>query len=271
MRGDEGWEAPPRAGPEPGAAPVLSVEGFEGPLDWLVELARARRIDLEKLSILALIEAFEAAMRDALTPHAAALTLVRWGDWVVMAADLALLRSRLLLPADTSDGRDAAAQAEALRLLLVGRAAVGAAAHWLDRRVQLGRDVFARGLSDEANPARRGRAGDVTALLRACLVVLALPEEEGAAYRVPAAPFWTVADAVMQIRRLLPDIGAGGAKLGAFMPSVPAGAPDHARHCRMVVASTFVAGLELARGGAIVLEQEHGFAQITARRWSIGV
>lgn len=77
------WETSPRRGPEPDAAPVLSVEGFEGPLDWLVELARARRIDLGKISILALIEAFEAfeaAMRDALAPHAGAPVLAQWGD-----------------------------------------------------------------------------------------------------------------------------------------------------------------------------------------------
>lgn len=143
-----------------------------------------------------------------------------------MAADLTLLRSRLLLPADTTDSRDAASRAEALRLLLVGRAAISAAAHWLERRAQLGRDVFARGRPDEASSAKRGRAGDITALLRACLVMLALPDEAGAGYRVPAVPFWTVAEAVMRIRRLLPTIGAAGAGLGVFLPLVPAGGPD---------------------------------------------
>ena len=54
---DASWEDPPRASP-PSAAPVLSVDGFEGPLDWLLELARAERIDLRKLSIRALVEAF---------------------------------------------------------------------------------------------------------------------------------------------------------------------------------------------------------------------
>ena len=258
------WETPPRRGPEPDAAPVLSVAGFEGPLDWLVELARARRIDLEKISILALIEAFEAAMRDALAPHAGAPVLAQWGDWLVMAADLTLLRSRLLLPADTTDSRDAASRAEALRLLLVGRAAISAAAHWLERRPQLGGDVFARGRLDQASSAKRGRAGDITALLRACLVMLALPDEAGAGYRVPAVPFWTVAEAVTRIRRLLPEIGAAGAGLGVFLPLVPAGGPDRDLRCRTALASTFVAGLELARGGTIVLNQEHAFGRILA-------
>ena len=151
------WEAPPRRRTDPAAAPVLSVDGFEGPLDWLVELARTRRIDLEKISIVALINSFEAAMLEALAPQAAAPTLARWADWLVLAADLTVMRSRLLL----------------------GRAALTAAADWLERRPQLGRDVFARGASDAARATRRGRAGDITALLRACLVALALPEDRG--------------------------------------------------------------------------------------------
>jgi len=57
---DPVWKTRSRRGPDPGAAPVLSVDGFEGPLDWLVELARVRRIDLAKISIVALIEAFAA-------------------------------------------------------------------------------------------------------------------------------------------------------------------------------------------------------------------
>ncbi len=173
------WEAPPRRRTDPAAAPVLSVTGFEGPLDWLVELARTRRIDLEKISIVALINSFEAAMLEALAPQAAAPTLARWADWLVLAADLTVMRSRLLLPADAAATRDAEAEAETLRRLLLGRAALTAAADWLERRPQLGRDVFARGASDAARATRRGRAGDITALLRACLVALALPEDRG--------------------------------------------------------------------------------------------
>ncbi len=250
------WEAPPRRRPDPGAVPVLWVEGFEGPLDWLVELARTRRIDLQKISIVALIAAFEAAMLDALAPTVAAPPLARWGDWLVMAADLTLLRSRLLLPADTASSREAEAAGEALRRVLVGRAAISAAADWLERRTQLGRDVFARGLSEEASPAKRGRAGDVTGLLRACLVALALPADAGAAYRVPAQPFWTTADAVARIRDLLPTLGEAGSGLEVFLPGVPASAPDRDHRCRAAVASTFVGGLELAREGVLGLVQD---------------
>ncbi len=259
------WEAPPRRRTDPPAAPVLSVDGFEGPLDWLVELARARRIDLEKISILALIESFEAAMLEALAPQAAAPTLARWADWLVLAADLTVLRSRLLLPADAAATRDAEAEAETLRRRLLGRAAITAAACWLERQPQLGRDVFARGASDEARATQRGRAGDITALLRACLVALALPEDRGAAYRLPPRPLWTTADAVRRIRRVLAGLGQAGCGLGAFLPPVPASAPDRDLRCRAAVASTFVGGLELARDGVLALRQERAFGQISAR------
>ncbi|HEY2131920.1 MAG TPA: segregation/condensation protein A, partial [Acetobacteraceae bacterium] len=109
------WEDPPRV-PSAGAAPVLSVDGFEGPLDWLLEMVRARQIDLARLSVVALVEAFAGAMDTALARQDnAPAQLVRWGDWLVMAATLAHLRSRLLLPADAPEAKAAVDEAEALR------------------------------------------------------------------------------------------------------------------------------------------------------------
>ena len=88
-----------------------------------------------------------------------------------MAATLALLRSRLLLPPDGPEARAAQDEAEAMRRLLLERAALRHAAEWLDRQPQLGRDVFARGgVADAA--ARSGRTTDITDLFRACLVAL---------------------------------------------------------------------------------------------------
>lgn len=128
------WEEPRSLEPID-TAPILSVEGFEGPLDWLLEMARARRIDLARISILALVEAFATAMEAALARQDGlpAARLARWGDWLVMAA-LVLLRSRLLLPADAPEAKAAASEAEALRRHLIGRAQGRAAAEWLERR-----------------------------------------------------------------------------------------------------------------------------------------
>jgi segregation and condensation protein A len=102
------WERPPRHQSGPATAPVLAVDGFEGPLDWLLDLARTRRIDLARLSIVALVEAFAEALMAALaTPDQRPPRVGRGGDWLVMAADLTLLRTRLLVPADAAAAQDA--------------------------------------------------------------------------------------------------------------------------------------------------------------------
>ncbi len=114
---------------------MLSVEGFEGPLDWLLELVHARRIDLARLSIAALVDAFATTLSAALAEaDRRPLTLARWGDWLVMAADLALLRSRLLVPDDAVGAQSAQDAAEALRTRLLSRAVMAAVANWLERR-----------------------------------------------------------------------------------------------------------------------------------------
>ena len=263
----ESWDQPPRRQPGPAAAPVLAVDGFEGPLDWLLDLARTRRIDLARLSILALVEAFAEALTAALaTPDLLPTLLGRWGDWLVMAADLTLLRSRLLVPADAAAAQDAQDEAERLRQRLLGRAEIGRAADWLEGRAQLGRDVFGRGQPDGAGVVRAGRTGDITALLRACLVAIRLPAEAGARYRVPGPPFWSVADAAERIRAMLPLLGEEGAALAAFLPEVLVDAPERELRCRVAVAGTFLAGLELTRDGSINVQQKIAWASIQVRQ-----
>ena len=261
------WEAPPRRRADPAAAPVLSVDGFRGTAR-LAGRAGANPPHRPREGLDRGTDKFvRGGDAGALAPQVAAPTLARWADWLVLAADLTMLRSRQLLPADATARRAAEAEAETLRRRLLDRAAITAAAGWLERQPQLGRDVFARGASDEARATKRGRAGDITALLRACLVALALPEDRGAAYRLPAKPFWTAADAVLRIRRLLAGLGQARCGLGAFLPAIPASAPDRDLRCRAALASTFVGGLELARDGVIALRQERAFGQtLVARR-----
>ena len=263
----ESWDQPPRRQPGPSAAPVLAVDGFEGPLDWLLDLARTRRIDLARLSIVALVEAFAEALTAALaTPDLRSTLLGRWGDWLVMAADLTLLRSRLLVPADAAAAQDAQDEAERLRQRLLGRAEIGRAADWLERRIQLGRDVFRRGQPDGAGVVRAGRTGDITSLLRACLTAIRLPAEAGARYQVPGPPFWSVGDAVGRIRVMLPLLKEEGVALTAFLPEVPIDAPERELRCRTAVAATFLAGLELTRDETIAVEQETAWSLIQIRR-----
>ncbi len=263
----EDWGQPPRRQPGPAAAPVLAVDGFEGPLDWLLDLARARRIDLVRLSIVALVEAFAEALTAALaTPDLLPTLLDRWGDWLVMAADLTLLRSRLLVPADAAAAQDAQDEAERLRRRLLGRAEISRAADWLEGRGQLGRDVFGRDQADGAGVVRAGREGDITGLLRACLVAIRLPAEAGSLYQVPGPPFWSVADAAARIRAMLPSFGEEGAGLGAFLPEVPADVLERELRCRVAVAGTFLAGLELTRDGSIIIQQATAWTPIELRQ-----
>ena len=247
-------------------APVLRAKGFEWPLDWLLEMARHERIDLARLPIAELIGAFAAALEAALargrapSPAASAMSLGCWGEWLVMAATLAWLRSRLLLPASAPEARAAHHQAEALRQLLLERARMLAAADWLERRLQLGRDVFPRGA---AKSALAGREGDLTALLRGCLVALRLPSWVEF-YRPRWPEIWGVTDAIARITQLLND-GAEGDEFARFLPEIAAGAPARDFQCRGAVASTLVAGLELARGGTVTLDQTEPWASIRLR------
>jgi segregation and condensation protein A len=247
------WEDPPRAASTE-LAPVLSVDGFEGPLDWLLEMAQARKIDLTRLSIVALVEAFATALEAALARRVRgrAAELGSWGAWLVMAASLAFLRSRLLLLSDLPEAKAAEDEAEALRHRLISRAHVRAAADWLERRPQLGRDVFGCGTGERRDD--RGRVGDITELLRACLIALRVPEQADA-YVPRPAPLWQVSDAIALIRQLLgalPD----GSPLTAFLPNIGGAKTARALRCRVAVSSTLVAGLELARTGALALDQD---------------
>jgi segregation and condensation protein A len=254
------WEDPPRMS-RSDASPVLAVDGFEGPLDWWLEMARGQKIDLSTLSIAALIGAFASALETALAERSGA-KLAYWASWTVTAATLTELWSRLLLPQDAPASRAAVEEAEALRRHLLERARMRAAADWLDRRVQLGRDVFRRG-QPEIGPADRG--GDLTDLLRACLPALRVPEEQAVALQPRPPPLWTASNALAQVARLLavlPD----GSPLEAYLPTIPQDTPRRALRQRAAVASTLIAALERARDGALLLDQESAWRPIRITR-----
>jgi segregation and condensation protein A len=258
------WEDPPRMDRTDGA-PILAVDGFAGPLDWWLEMARAQRIDFSKLSIAALIGTFASALETALAKRIDG-QLTRWADWTVMAATLTELRSRLLLPPDAPLARAAAVQAEALRQLLLDRAQMRRAADWLERCAQLGHDAFRRG---QPELSAKGRHGELTELLRACLPVLQVPQHQAAARRPRPPPLWTAGDAMRQFGRLLPEL-AHGCPLAAFLPTIPRDAPARALRCRVAVATTLLAGLELARDGAVLLDQAADWMPIHVTRRANG-
>ncbi|HXR90773.1 MAG TPA: hypothetical protein VN750_10895 [Steroidobacteraceae bacterium] len=167
-----------------------------------------------------------------------------------------------LLPADEPAARAAAEEAEALRRQLLARAQMRLAADWLERRPQLGREVFARG-SPELSPT--GRVGDLTELLRACLVALRVPEQQAAAFRPKPPPLWRASDALSRLRQLL-GVLPDGSPLQAFLPQLGTEQPDSALRARAALSSTLIAGLELARDGVLALEQDAAWTPVRVRR-----
>jgi segregation and condensation protein A len=235
-------------------APALRLGAWEGPLDLLLELARAQRVDLAQLSIATLAEQFTAAVDSAIAGRQVPLS--RLAEWHIMAAWLTLLRTRLLLPELPND--TAQAEAAGLRQRLADREAARRLADWLERRAQLGREVFARGEPEPAADAPP--AADLTALLRACLTLLELPAWERV-YRPNPPPLWRVPDALAHMRALLAGLPQGAA-LAAFLPAAVGQGPAARLQRRAALASTFVAGLELSRDGTVALEQDTKFGEI---------
>jgi segregation and condensation protein A len=237
-------------------APALQLGAYEGPLDLLLALARAQRVDLAQLSIAALAAQFAAVVEAALARRT--VPLPRLAEWLIMAAWLVALRARLLLPAEAEGSAEARREAEGLRQRLADRAAALRLADWLERRPQLGRAVFGRGVAEP--DAGSLPAADITALLRACLKLLELPERERV-YRPNPPPLWRVPEALGHMRRLLPDL-PDGAPLGRFLPPLAGEGPAAALQRRAALASTLMASLELSREGVAVLDQPEGFGEI---------
>lgn len=243
------WGSPPREL----AVPVLHLDGFDGPLDLLLDLAERQRIDLGRLSVRALAEQCVAA----LTRLGERVPVERRADWLVLAARLLWLRARLLVPA--TPGADAEAGLAGAQPPIADRTFVRAATAWLQARPQLGHDVLAR-----PHPAPP-RAGGYVALLEACLVVLQGREgrsEQAPLYRPVIPHLWRVTDALARIRMLL-DAHPGGGALTAFLPPLPKDAGDRAIRVRAAVAGSLAAALQLAREGNVALAQTAPFAPIT--------
>jgi segregation and condensation protein A len=233
---------------------VLQLEGFEGPLDLLLELARSQKVDLAKISILALVEQFLAVIEGARR-----VRLELAADWLVMAAWLTWLKSRLLVPA-LGEPEDAEAAAEILAARLVDLQAVRVASAWLSKRPQLGWDEFTRGIPEEFTETDRSRLRlEMSGLLSA---YLAARRRGGAKlqYRPKPMVFHSVQNALERLARLvgsLPDWSA----LEAFLPEgLEDGLPR-----RAALSATLVAGLEMAKEGRLHLRQEVIFGPILVR------
>ncbi|MGH7105765.1 MAG: segregation and condensation protein A [Acetobacteraceae bacterium] len=231
---------------------VLHLEGFEGPLEVLLELARAQKVDLAAISILALVEQYLAVIEGARR-----IRLELAADWLVMAAWLAWLKSRLLLPAGSPEAEAAERAAESLAGRLAELQAMRAAAVWLGGRPRLGRDVFARGAPESFVEIDRSHFRlDIPTLLAAYLAALKRGRS-AARYRPPPLSLWTVQNALERLGRLLGSLPDWSA-LERFLPEHLVAPTER----RAALAATLLASLEMARDGALRLRQERPFGPI---------
>jgi segregation and condensation protein A len=252
---DTAWDAPVRRAAEDEPALVVDLEGFEGPLDLLLALARSQKVDLAKLSILALAEQYLAFVGEARR-----LRLELAADYLVMAAWLAYLKSRLLLPDPPDDDEMPSAEelAEVLAHRLRRLDAMRVAAARLIERPRLGRDVFLRGALEQT-------AGAPRVEYQATLydLVSAYADERQRHMRlhveVKRRAVWSLADARAALERVLGAAADWMPIETAFAWLPGEGSAPAAR------ASVFSAGLELVREGRLELRQSSAFAPLYMR------
>ena len=263
---DSDWEAPGMAAllRGPGASVpdenelILDLDGFEGPLDLLLGLARTQKVDITRISILALANQYLAFVENARK-----LRLQIAADYLVMAAWLAFLKSRLLLPAsDDEEEMSGEELAEYLAFRLQRLKAMREAAARLMARNRLGRDVFARGAPEPVVVTRNSTHLDsLYDLLRA----YADQRQRGSArvMRIERQPVLSLKEARRRLERLL-GISTGWMALDEHL-ELFLGGGDTDMDRRTTLASSFTAMLELVREGGAELRQSRAFAPIYFR------
>jgi segregation and condensation protein A len=232
---------------------TLDLDGWEGPLDLLLTLARSQKVDLAKISILALVEQYLAFIQDAKK-----LKLEIAADYLVMAAWLAYLKSCLLLPKDPEADPSPEELAMRLQLRLQRLAAMREAGARLVARDRLGRDVFLRGAPEGLRVVRKSFwQADLYDLISAYGNVRA--RNEPAVHVVSRRPVMTLDEALLRVERLL-GTRLEWARLESFLPET-----QDREFRKSALASSFVAALELARRGRVELDQKGAFAPLYVR------
>ena len=243
---------------EDGEALIIDLDGYEGPLHVLLALARSQKVDLLKLSVLKLAEQYLAFVHEARRRRFSLAA-----DYLVMAAWLAYLKSRLLLPkAERPPPEETPAEEVAARLAfrLAKLAAMRDAAEALRTQPHLGRDIFGRGDPEAIRIIPSGRIeGDLYELMSA--YIGQRRREEQRSYKPAPPQTYPLEDARERLRRMLPDLDrwtplAGVAPIGAAMAG-----PSRASF----LASTLSASLELVREGDLEARQLEAFADIYLR------
>ncbi len=236
---------------------ILDLDGFEGPLDILLMLARNQKVDLAKISILELAEQYLAFIS-----RARELKLEIAADYLVMAAWLAFMKSRLLLPEPEEDEEPSGQEmADALAFRLRRLEAMREAAGKLMRRPRLGIDVFACGAPEGIEVIRTSQyEASLFELLKA-YGDHKLDQERGEALHILASETYSMEEAYRRLAGMLSAMPEWET-MARFLPPEAGGGIT----LRSAVATTFAASLELAREGKLQLRQFEPFGQIYLRR-----
>ena len=238
----------------PESALVVTVDGFEGPLDLLLALARTQKVDISKISVLQLadqyLEFIERAKR---------FNLELAADYLVMAAWLAYLKSRMMLPQPNSqDGEPTADEMAArLRWRLQRLDAMREAAARLMSRDRLGREVFGRGAPEPMKVVKLHTYTDTLYDLLTAYATQRLKKTGGKAYAPVHIPVLLIEEARERIERMLGRIGNWSGLSGLLPIDWQGGARR-----RSALASTLLACLELTRDGRLELRQLKPFDEV---------
>jgi segregation and condensation protein A len=259
---DAAWDeipldVPPELNAGETATLTLTIDGWEGPLHLLLDLARRQKVDLRRISILALVDQYLEFVE-----RAGAQRLELAADYLVMAAWLAWLKSLLLLPRDPEVQPSPEELALRLQLRLQRLGAMREAGARLMARDRLGRDVFPRGAPEGLRTDRRTRwDSDLFALIQAYGVVK--QRTAPVVHMVRTRPVMTLETAIARVEAM---IGAAieWTDLARFLPAHETGGDP--RLVRSALASSFVAALELAKQGKLELAQADTFAPLMLRK-----
>ena len=252
------WNSQPKLQTDPRLAErlILNIEGYEGPLDVLLDLARGQKVDLLQISILQLVQQYLEFVEKARQ-----LRLELAADYLVMASWLTYLKSRLLLPKEKLEEDELSAEdlAKLLSFRLSKLSAMRDAGEALFARQRLGIDVFARGMPEQTRiSANLTYVADYNALLKAYATQRQSQAVGQVTFERP--PLLTLSDAREWLERFL-QVKLSWDSLDAFVQ-------DHMNKnvaARSVYASGFLAALELVREGKLDINQSEHFAPIMLR------
>ncbi len=232
---------------------TLELGSWEGPLDLLLTLARAQKVDLREISILALVEQYLGFINNA-----KALKLEIAADYLVMAAWLAYLKSCLLLPREPHVEPSPEELALRLQLRLERLNAMREAGARLLARDCIGRDVFTRGAPEGLRTIRKARwDAQIFDLIQAYGIIRARAEPP--MHVVSRRRILSLEEAIDRVSKLVGSM-IEWADIAQFLP-----VSDDPAYRRSALASSFVAALELARQGKIALRQDDAFSPLYVR------